>query len=839
MLTSFSRGLSATIGSPENFNSWLQSVQEAHGYRHRFIQYPHRYSHLRKFYYTLTESPSFQGLISHKPTERNRFLHPVSESLLSFGARVLPPDLALEAGDLLSLYHALVAHQVTGVPDMTRLEPATFFHSKSHLLRQKDVLEYEVEIKNVLSTLITTFDVREQSFPLYNVVHGLEDPKLASKMNELPAILFNFSRSDCEIMAKAIISSLEAAEKKWRSSSPEWQRKLRDWEHWKSRSKERERLAERAKRQKKGGDEGGPAAVDYSWEGTFNPDDPSEDFSFAGTHTVYSKADLDEDVYEMTRWTSTESWALDALKRGIAVHHAGMNKHYRSLVERLFRQGFVRVVIATGTLALGINAPTKTSVFCGDSPFLTALMYRQCAGRAGRRGYDLLGNVVFYGLTLDRVQRLVLSKLPNLGGNFPLTSTLTLRLLNLLEGSNYAEVAVKAIKSLMSLPHITFGSDEGRHQLLHYLRFSIEFLRRSRLLDREGKPMNLFAIAAHLYYTEPSNFALITLLQNGVLHSICRQSSLVYAQKDFMMLMAHLFGRRYLSRIYFNKDNIAQLSKKYPSLIILPPLPKAIQDIMASHDKEILDIFVGYAVSFATEHAETLGSDSSLPISHIDYSADHATNSTSTFRTYLKDNAIVTTARSQFAANSGHDDEFKSARELAHTAREGLYLNEYAIPSLSQFISSGHDKQVEGDGLEHCLNAYIYDFYIHGQVAALAAANGIRRGDVWYLLQDFTLTLMTIKSSLEQLLVKASQGTRDTSMPTAENELAETDIDSGYGTFDPAEAEREPEDGADDGNEGIMGFRRPNGVTDADWRIYEVVSGATAVFEGKFKAMWA
>lgn len=168
---------------------------------------------------------------------------------------------------------------------------------------------------------------------------------------------------------------------------------------------------------------------------------------------------------------------------------------------------------------MGINAPTKTSVFCGDSPYLTALMvrvslrpmtcltilvqYRQCAGRAGRRGYDLLGNVVFYGLPLDRVQRLVLSKLPSLGGNFPLTSTLTLRLLNLLHGSDNAPVAVRAVKSLMSLPHISFGSETGRHQLLHHLRFSIEYLRRGRLLDKEGKPLNLFAIAAHLYVGFP------------------------------------------------------------------------------------------------------------------------------------------------------------------------------------------------------------------------------------------------------------------------------------------------------------------------------------------------
>jgi hypothetical protein len=132
--------------------------------------------------------------------------------------------------------------------------------------------------------------------------------------------------------------------------------------------------------------------------------------------------------------------------------------------------------------------------------FLTLpLKYRQCAGRAGRRGFDLLGNVIFYGLPMERVQRIILSKLPSLGGTFPLTSTLTLRLFNLLDGSQNADYAVKAVKSLMSLPHISFYSDIGRSQLLHHLRFSIEYLRQSRLLDNSGQPMNLFALAAHLY----------------------------------------------------------------------------------------------------------------------------------------------------------------------------------------------------------------------------------------------------------------------------------------------------------------------------------------------------
>jgi hypothetical protein len=134
-----------------------------------------------------------------------------------------------------------------------------------------------------------------------------------------------------------LLSTLQDAERQWRATSPVWQQKLRDWDIWKSRSKERERLAEMQKKLKKrpdAGDESRSGAGDYSWESTFNPDDPASEFSFAGAHTTYSKADLDHDIRDLSRWTTAPPWALEALARGIAVHHAGMNKKYRSLIER-------------------------------------------------------------------------------------------------------------------------------------------------------------------------------------------------------------------------------------------------------------------------------------------------------------------------------------------------------------------------------------------------------------------------------------------------------------------------------------------------------------------------
>lgn len=426
---------------------------------------------------------------------------------------------------------------------------------------------------------------------------------------------------------------------------------------------------------------------------------------------------------------------------------------------------------------------------------------------------------MFYGLSMDRVQRLVLSKLPSLGGNFPLTATLTLRLCNLLSGSDNAEVAVNAIQSLLKLPQVSFGSDSGKHQLLHYLRFSIEYLRRACLLDREGRPMNLFGIAGHLYYTEPSNLALIALMRNGILHEICKNPSIIQAKRDFIILMAHLFGRKYLPRSYTTDDNLKEIVKKSASIVKLPPLSPSARQILVQHDEEILKVFTAYAVTYATQYVNLLGEDDQLPLSGSSFGGDVSTASIP-FRQHLRNTAITVRARSLLVANSGHGDYCSTVEELTRTSRSGLHLNENAIPSLAHLTAE--------DDHAFSLNAYLLDFYTHGQVAALATANGIRRGDVWYLLQDFALVLMSIRSVLEQLLVKAS---KDASHDGANAEEEATD--SGYHSFDPAEM-----DGGDNENVG-EGFERPKGVGNLDWKVYEVVDGALREFQEKFVAMWA
>lgn len=353
--------------------------------------------------------------------------------------------------------------------------------------------------------------------------------------------------------------------------------------------------------------------------------------------------------------------------------------------------------------------------------------YRQCAGRAGRRGYDLLGKVVFYGISFDRVQRIILSRLPSLAGQFPLTSTLVLRLLNLIHGVDPAATTVKAVRSLLQMPQVIWNSREGEHQLLHHLRFSIEYLRRARLVDGQGRPMNLFGVAAHLYYTEPSNLALVTLLRAGVIHETCSNKSMIQAKQDLLILFCHLFGRRELPPIYTSKEHLEMILRltKSASKVILPPLNNRARTVLSEHEKQILEIFTSYASAFAAHNITQLGEDNKLPLSRIEY-AGSGDETGGTFQQYLEQNSTPVVVRSLFVANSGHGDVFHSISELAASSRSGIYINQHATPSMEHFVASR-----EGYKGSFALNAYIYDFYMHGQVSTLAAANGIRRGDIW------------------------------------------------------------------------------------------------------------
>jgi len=141
------------------------------------------------------------------------------------------------------------------------------------------------------------------------------------------------------------------------------------------------------------------------------------------------------------------------LEKGIAIHHAGMMPILREMVELLFAKGYVKLLFATETFAVGINMPTKTVLFTDVQKFdgtgsrvLHAHEFTQMAGRAGRRGIDTIGNVVhltnlFKPVGLTEYRRMMGGKPQTLVSKFRISYSL---MLNLVEsGSDVRETFVE------------------------------------------------------------------------------------------------------------------------------------------------------------------------------------------------------------------------------------------------------------------------------------------------------------------------------------------------------------------------------------------------------------
>ncbi|RYP53461.1 hypothetical protein DL769_010517 [Monosporascus sp. CRB-8-3] len=774
--------LSATVGNPDEFKGWLSDTQKAKGFDLEMITHGSRYSDLRKFAYEPPKLLDFRGLgrverlplpgldSGNNQNERFTFIHPVW-SLVRRDLTSLE-DTSFEPRDCLTLWRSMQKHS------NKRSKPPETLHPEKclpEIIGKADVVKWERALKQQLGAWMlhspSQFDaVREELGGLArnktgstqsqgNFIASLKSSRSSERPSPyfslvfdlrssgaLPAIVFNFDRMRCESIAADLLDNLERAEDLYREGS-EWKAKMTEFERWKkANDKIQAKSAKQATKRQSRDDEGlnkfellrdRASQEDSPWK-SFNPDDPIVEFNLADDAKI-SKEELEKRLGTL-EGHAIKPKVIKALRRGIGVHHAGMNRQYRQIVEMLFRKGYLTIVIATGTLALGINMPCKTVVFSGDSPFLTALQYRQASGRAGRRGFDVLGNVVFHDIPHQRALEIMSSKLPKLRGQFPTSVTLVLRLFGLLHGTDNSKYACDAVKSLLSQNRLYLGGPKAMLTLEHHLRFSIEYLRRQHLLSRDGVPLNFAGLVGHLYYTENAAFAFHSLLKEGYLHKACRNISNKTKQKDILLdlllVLCHLFCRIPCRR-YNDETWLEKVVKPSPSVVILPKLPATAAKILKRHNKETLQIFQGYVSTYVAQHLSRVP-DNQLPFTKHTVEPLEPRD----MREMLSP-LPATVRASPFAALSGFTDEFGTIGELCRHVRGGVFLEESAIPYIPV-------TPAELGGVPW--NAYIYDFFKHGDLEALIRDNGIKRGDVWFRLKDFSLIVATIVTSLSNFL---------------------------------------------------------------------------------------
>ena len=91
------------------------------------------------------------------------------------------------------------------------------------------------------------------------------------------------------------------------------------------------------------------------------------------------------------------------IRDGIAFHHAGLSNRAREAVEKSFKKGMIKCIVATPTLAAGINIPARRVIIKnlwryseleGGMRPIPVMEIKQMMGRAGRPGYDEYGEAI-------------------------------------------------------------------------------------------------------------------------------------------------------------------------------------------------------------------------------------------------------------------------------------------------------------------------------------------------------------------------------------------------------------------------------------------------------------
>ncbi|XP_077925546.1 putative ATP-dependent RNA helicase DDX60 isoform X3 [Halichoerus grypus] len=457
--------LSATISNPQHLTEWLQSVKHywkqedntmgkniafkrdagccanspkdyfriKESYKVRLVLYGERYNDLEKHICSIKQNDiSFDHF------------HPcaalTTDHIEKYG---FPSDLTLSPREAIQLYDTMFQFWESW-PRAQEFDPEKFIHFKNKIVIKKlDARKYEESLKAELTSWIKNGHAEEAKMVLRNLSPGSAFssenmkrmfPLLVEKlrkMEKLPALFFLFNLRDVEQTAICVRSFLERKQRRQRppKADKEAYDMINKLRKVKKSIEKQKTIDEKSQKNPRKMDQ----ILIHEAEHNNLLKTLEKNLEIPQECTYANQKAIDTEtlrmVFDRVKFTRKGAELRALARRGIGYHHSSLNFKEKQLVEILFRKGFIRVVTATGTLALGINMPCKSVVFAQNSIYLDALNYRQMSGRAGRRGQDLLGDVYFFDIPLPKIEKLIKSNVPELRGQFPLDITLVLRLM--------------------------------------------------------------------------------------------------------------------------------------------------------------------------------------------------------------------------------------------------------------------------------------------------------------------------------------------------------------------------------------------------------------------------
>lgn len=278
----------------------------------------------------------------------------------------------------------------------------------------------------------------------------------------------------------------------------------------------------------------------------------------------------------------------EVLSVGFGVHHAGLSRAEHSVVEDLFAQGHLRVLVCTATLAWGVNLPAHTVVIKGTDTYspakgawvqLSPQDILQMLGRAGRPRYDVCGEGVI--ITAHDELQYYLAVLN-------LQLPIELQLMSRLASAVNAEVVLGAVASredavrwlaqtylyvrMLRSPRLyQVGADHDvrADASMHWRRVDLAHsaltrLHELRLVDYDASlgctaPTELGRVAAHFYLLPATAHMYHTRLRSWMLPI------------DVLQVFAHSDEFRYVPVRHEERLEVRKLAERCPVPVKEPP----------------------------------------------------------------------------------------------------------------------------------------------------------------------------------------------------------------------------------------------------------------------------
>ncbi len=361
------------------------------------------------------------------------------------------------------------------------------------------------------------------------------------QQDRLPALVFNFDTTMVEALAISTAQALEEAEAKYNQLNAK-QLAGND-----KRVLERDKKLAKMREQRKTTTDAADTSKKETKDLAKEADEVGEEIDTEGhldSFTFMRVGGRNDDEIKIAKVKignfsgHMKDMLLRCLHRGIGIHHKGLPSKYLHLCEKLFRMGFLRVVFSTDTLAYGINMPCRSVIFAGDSVFLNSVQFQQMAGRAGRRGLDVLGHVIFCALPLHRLHRLVISGVPQMNGKHPELPVLVPKLLKYCQGMRYSRKSTELCQRMAFDPLVHFNSNKTTflwHMIAcgHYL-YHAGYVEQTQEGDRLTASGQVLAFAHSM---APCHFAFCNLYESGLLHDMCSDPALNLGQQCRALLL--------------------------------------------------------------------------------------------------------------------------------------------------------------------------------------------------------------------------------------------------------------------------------------------------------------